>query len=145
MPVENVEPEVAVETAANTVEVETFEFKLSTPVVVAKAAAADAIEVIAFPGSKPAVNDAAVSVDDDLLDLGELSFDDTMVTNDAEEESEYKPHTGNECDTKLDLATAYEAMGDVVEAIEILDEVIAEGSASQVETAQQLKKTWQAS
>ena len=145
VPVENVEPEVAVETAANTVEVETFEFKLSTPVVVAKAAAADAIEVIAFPGSKPAVTDAAVSVDDDLLDLGELSFDDTMVTNDAEEESEYKPHTGNECDTKLDLATAYEAMGDVVEAIEILDEVIAEGSASQAETAQQLKKTWQAS
>ena len=69
-----------------------------------------------------------------------------MLTGENEEgESEYKPRTGNECDTKLDLATAYEAMGDVVEAIEILDEVIAEGSPEQVETAQRLKETWQAS
>ena len=68
-----------------------------------------------------------------------------MLSDEAEEESPDKPRTGNECDTKLDLATAYEAMGDVVEAIEILDEVIAEGSPSQIETAQRLKETWQAS
>lgn len=134
------ETTTAAPVADNKEEIETFDFKFSTPVA---EKAADTIEVIAFPGSKPAVNDAVEVVDDDVLDLDDLSFEDTVVADDAEEESEYKPRTGNECDTKLDLATAYEAMGDVVEAIEILDEVIAEGSPSQIETAQLLKKTWQ--
>jgi FimV-like protein len=91
------------------------------------------------------VKSEPVAEEDDLMDLGDLSFDDTMLADDAEEESPYKPRTGNECDTKLDLATAYEAMGDVTEAIEILDEVIAEGTPAQVETAQRLKQTWQSS
>ncbi len=91
----------------------------------------------------------AAAADEDMeLDISDLSFDDTMMTEEGEggeERSGYKLRTGNECDTKLDLATAYEAMGDVAEAIEILDEVIAEGSPAQVEAAQRLKQTWQSS
>lgn len=132
---------IAVPITAKAEALETFDFKPGAPADIA----VESIEVIAFPVSKPAQSDAAESADDDLLDLGDLSFDDTMVIDDTEEQSDYKPRTGNECDTKLDLATAYEAMGDVAEAIEILDEVIAEGSAAQVETAIQLKKTWQSS
>ncbi len=137
------ETESVAPVAAEPEEVETFDFKLSTPVAAApKPAPApepESIEVIAFPGAK---KESVPEEDDISLDLGDLSFDDTMVTDD-DEPSEYKPRTGNECDTKLDLATAYEAMGDVTEAIEILDEVIAEGSPAQVETAQRLKETWQ--
>jgi pilus assembly protein FimV len=131
--------------------IESFDFKLSTPAAAPApepaAAKPDALEVIAFPGAstKPAAAPAPAAEEDLSLELGDLSFDDTMLTDESAGESEYKPRTGNECDTKLDLATAYEAMGDVVEAIEILDEVIAEGSPEQVETAQRLKETWQAS
>ncbi|MGV3592122.1 MAG: FimV/HubP family polar landmark protein [Gammaproteobacteria bacterium] len=133
--------------------VETFDFRLSTPAPAAVSEpaapavseAAEPLEVISFPGSASAPAASAVQGDDLPLELGDLSFDDTTLLGDDEEESPYKPRTGNECDTKLDLATAYEAMGDVVEAIEILDEVIAEGSPSQIETAQRLKDSWQAS
>jgi pilus assembly protein FimV len=126
-------------------EIETFNFTPVAPVLAPEpevATAAEPVEVIAFPGAS---STPATLLDDDLsLELGDLSFDDTTLVDDEEEDSPYKPRTGNECDTKLDLATAYEAMGDVVEAIEILDEVIAEGSPEQVETAQRLKDTWQA-
>lgn len=130
--------------------IETFDFRLSTPAPASEPAAsaaseaAEPLEVIAFPGSTSAPAASPLLGDDLPLELGDLSFDDTTLLDD-EEESPYKPRTGNECDTKLDLATAYEAMGDVVEAIEILDEVIAEGSPSQIETAQRLKDSWQAS
>lgn len=130
--------------------IETFDFRLNTsapasePSASAASEAAEPLEVIAFPGSASAPAASPLLGDDLPLELGDLSFDDTTLLDD-EEESPYKPRTGNECDTKLDLATAYEAMGDVVEAIEILDEVIAEGSPSQIETAQRLKDSWQAS
>ena len=129
--------------------IEGVDFKLGKPVVAAPpertVAAPDAMEVIAFPGAA-AKKDAPPAPEEDIsLELGDLSFDDTTLPDENEDESPYKPRAGNECDTKLDLATAYEAMGDVVEAIEILDEVIAEGSPAQVETAQRLKETWQAS
>jgi FimV-like protein len=142
--------------------IESFDFKLSTPAPVpqpepAATVTSEAVEVIAFPGAVanppvpvpvpvPAPAQAPAAPEEDLsLELGDLSFDDTMLSDESEVESDYKPRSGNECDTKLDLATAYEAMGDVVEAIEILDVVIAEGSPEQVETAQRLKETWQAS
>ncbi len=140
------EVEAAAPVAVEEVEVETFEFKPSAPVAEPPAAkvvaAPEALEVIAFPGTPTAKKEPAPEEDDISLDLGDLSFDDTMVTDD-DEPSQYTPRTGNECDTKLDLATAYEAMGDVTEAIEILDEVIADGTPAQVETAQRLKETWQ--
>ncbi|HEY0960937.1 MAG TPA: FimV/HubP family polar landmark protein, partial [Pseudomonadales bacterium] len=129
--------------------IETFDFRLNTPVPEAsqeRAAPSEVapLEVIAFPGAASTPASTAAQGDDLPFELGDLSFDDTTLIDD-EEESPYKPRTGNECDTKLDLATAYEAMGDVAEAIEILDEVIAEGSPVQIETAQRLKDNWQAS
>lgn len=143
------EAEAVVKAAAPKADIETFDFKLSKPVAekpasVPAPAATETLEVVNFPGSTPVKKEAAPQTDDDLsLDLGDLSFDDTMVSDEDAESSEYKPRAGNECDTKLDLATAYEAMGDVSEAIEILDEVIAEGTPAQIETAQRLKQTWQ--
>ncbi|MDH2918764.1 MAG: hypothetical protein PXX73_06190, partial [Sideroxydans sp.] len=44
----------------------------------------------------------------------------------------------NEVATKLDLAKAYQEMGDNVGAREILDEVMREGNAAQRDTAQML-------
>ena len=44
----------------------------------------------------------------------------------------------NEVATKLDLAKAYQEMGDTVGAREILDEVMREGNAAQRDTAQAL-------
>lgn len=46
-------------------------------------------------------------------------------------------------DSRLDLAVAYQAMGDVAGAIDILDEVIAVGDPLQVEEARHLKAKWQ--
>lgn len=145
--------ETAAPAAAAVEKIESFDFKLSTPAPApqpepAAATKPETLEFIAFPGAAKTPS-AAAPEEDISLELGDLSFDDTMLGDESETESEteseYKPRTGNECDTKLDLATAYEAMGDVVEAIEILDEVINEGSPEQVETAQRLKETWQAS
>ena len=83
---------------------------------------------------------------EDSFELDDVSFEDTMVPTDEEEdgyESENSDSKGDENSTKLDLAVAYEAMGDVDGAIEILDEVIAEGSEDQVEHARSLKAQWQ--
>src|SRR5690606_7021293 len=123
----------------------------------AEAAGQDDVEAISFsstpvlqesappePGPEPTQQEAAEAIE---FDLGNLTFDDSMLPEAEDEdegEAQYQPRTGqDECDTKLDLATAYEAMGDVADAIEILDEVIAEGNPSQVETAKRLKQSWQ--
>lgn len=114
------------------------------------AAAADAEEEVeSFEFTLRDTPDSAGSKSIDLGsdadgDLGSLNFDDTMLSDEDEDESPYKSRSGmDECDTKLDLATAYEAMGDVSEAIEILDEVIADGNPGQVEMARRLKQSWQ--
>jgi FimV-like protein len=119
-------------------QVETFDFRLDAmPVNEDAAAAALAESDAGLPES------VALEIDPDA-DLAELSFDDTMLSDEDDAESPYKSRSGmDECDTKLDLATAYEAMGDVDDAIEILNEVIAEGNPGQVELAQRLKQSWQ--
>jgi pilus assembly protein FimV len=62
--------------------------------------------------------------------------------NEAMEEdppaSEFDIDTSNEVDTKLDLANAYEEMGDFEGARELLQEVLKEGNASQRETARNM-------
>ncbi len=74
----------------------------------------------------------------------DLAFDDTFVADAAEEDSSYMPSMPNNAqDAKLDLAVAYEAMGDIDGAIEILDEVIDAGTAEQVAEAERLKAKWQ--
>ena len=93
-------------------------------------------------------SDTAVS-DDHEFDLGEISLDDSLFEIDDEDEAQ---ETGeepisdrDEASTKLDLAVAYEAMGDLDGAKEILNEVVAEGNAEQIAEANKLLQKWSAS
>jgi pilus assembly protein FimV len=120
-------------------EVETLAFSLEPKPVAsvpeAPAAAAEpALETFEF---KPAASA-------DSFDPDSISFDEDDAMQADEAESAYTQRNNmDECDTKLDLAVAYEAMGDVEGAIEILDEVIADGKPAQIEEAKRLKTTWQ--
>jgi pilus assembly protein FimV len=82
------------------------------------------------------------------LDVGEpLSGDDSDATHrrtiagDDVGLSELEPVTMSEVGTKLDLARAYMDMGDPDGARSILDEVLAEGNASQKQEAQRLMES----
>ncbi len=66
--------------------------------------------------------------DSELVSLGELDVD-LSISED----------TPDEVSTKLDLARAYIEMGDKEGAVDILDEVLSEGDASQKEEAQKIK------
>jgi FimV-like protein len=133
-------------------EIETFEFRLAAkapvlePAVVPTSRTAD-VETIAF--NTTSAHTTELTEDD--LDLDITGFDDTDLRLDDDgldddQQSAYQPRTNmDECDTKLDLAVAYEAMGDIDGAIEILDEVIAEGKPAQIEAAQRFKTQWQES
>lgn len=133
------EPVAEPASAAAEPELESFTFNLEPAAVAAPAestaaAAEPEIETFEF---KPAASG-------DSFDLGSLTFDESDAKRADDEESAYTPRTNmDECDTKLDLAVAYEAMGDIDGAVEILDEVIAEGKPAQVEEAQRLKAKWQ--
>jgi FimV-like protein len=122
---------------------EVFEFTL-------KKDAAPAAEVVAEEPEHEfetfAFNPTSSKSDDSGMDLASFTFDENDARLASEGESEYKPRSNmDECDTKLDLAVAYEAMGDVEGAVEILDEIIAEGKPAQVDEAQRLKIKWQES
>jgi pilus assembly protein FimV len=77
--------------------------------------------------------------DIDILDLSDIEIDDSLFDAD-EDDAGYTPQ--DESATKLDLAVAYEAMGDLDGAREILNEVIAEGSEHQVTRAKELLEKW---
>jgi FimV-like protein len=145
----------AAESALDEVE---FEFDLSEEEPEAAQAASEVPEAFEFkvaPVSAPSVAQSEPALEletfefipsdnDDGFDFGSLSFDEDDAKAADAKESVYTPRTNiDECDTKIDLAVAYEAMGDVDGAIEILDEVIAEGKPAQIEEAQQLKAKWQ--
>lgn len=137
-------------------EVETFAFSLSGEKPDQEQSVEETpdeeVEVISFdPVDQEDDTLAAGSEDDSGADesideIEEIAFDDTTLHGDDEEESVYTPRTNmDECDTKLDLAVAYEAMGDLEGAIEILEEVIADGNEKQVGQAEKLKTQWQGS
>jgi pilus assembly protein FimV len=122
-------------------ELETLSFSLDpAPADAAEEApAVEAEPVIETFEFKPAASSGGGG-----FDLGSLSFDENDAREADEAESPYTPRSNmDECDTKLDLAVAYEAMGDIDGAVEILDEVIAEGKPAQVEEAKRLKTKWQ--
>nr|WP_314857973.1 FimV/HubP family polar landmark protein [uncultured Undibacterium sp.] len=81
------------------------------------------------------------SVSQDLLsidqDLGISTSGDSEQAGDAEDSSPYNA----EMATKLDLAVAYQEIGDKEGARELLDEVIKGGSNEQVERAKQMLET----
>ena len=115
-------------------EVETFDFDLvgddSADENDPLAAALDEVDA----ESEAAGNDE----DDDILDLGDIEIDDSMFDTDDDSGSGAR----DESSTKLDLAVAYEAMGDLDGAREILNEVIAEGSEDQAARAKELLEKW---
>jgi pilus assembly protein FimV len=69
------------------------------------------------------------------FDLSNISFDMDSPTH---EPSQNMADSSSEVATKLDLATAYQEMGDAVGAREILEEVLREGNAEQRSAAQAL-------
>ena len=117
-------PEAVAEVSGGiTDDIETFDFQLSEP---------DAEHEIAANDS-PAEREFS----DEELQFSALLLDD-------EEEGDFQASGPmNECDTKLDLAVAYEAMGDIKGAVEILGEVIADGDSAQIAEAIRLKGLWQ--
>ena len=117
---------------------EPFAFR-PDPAPIAAASAAPA-----KPAAEPEIETVEVKSVAGGLDLGSLSFDEDDARQADETESSYNSRSSmDDCDTKLDLAVAYEAMGDVDGAIEILEEVIVEGKPAQVDEARRLKAKWQ--
>jgi len=85
-------------------------------------------------------NDVAEEIaadSDDELDLDSIEIDDSLFDSDEVAEG-----ARDEASTKLDLAVAYEAMGDMDGAREILQEVMAEGNDSQKAEAEKLMEKW---
>jgi pilus assembly protein FimV len=129
---------------------ESFEFTLTTaPEALAEQApveAADDLESFDFQLSDAsgAEQDHTTMAND--IDKSNLADDDsafnTLLLDEDEGDFEASAPL-NECDTKLDLAVAYEAMGDIEGAIEILDEVVADGDDAQIAEANRLKGLWQ--
>jgi pilus assembly protein FimV len=78
-------------------------------------------------------------IEDNDMDLSDIEIDDNLFDAD-EDDAGYISQ--DESATKLDLAVAYEAMGDLDGAREILNEVIAEGSEHQVTRAKELLEKW---
>ncbi len=76
--------------------------------------------------------------EEDLEDLGFLSDEDEVEIESVGEIEEVEMLSDDETATKLELAYAYQKMGDTEGAEEILQEVIKEGSKDQVEEAKNL-------
>ena len=88
--------------------------------------------------SEDGINEDAES-EDDLDDLGFLSDNDEVEIESVDEIEEVGLLSSNdETATKLELAYAYQKMGDIEGSKEILQEVIKEGNDEQVKEATQL-------
>jgi pilus assembly protein FimV len=91
-----------------------------------------------FPAEKTAVKPAPEPLTADLSGIS-LNFDDEPVASaPTASSSEGSDDQFQEVATKLDLAKAYQEMGDSSGAREILDEVLREGNAEQRRAAQDL-------
>ena len=108
--------------------------------------AEDKPEVFEFTLPRLEDLDSDGSVDGDAASgdaLEVLGFDEDSVSFDADEESSDLSGPQDTHDARLDLAVAYEAMGDIDGAVEILEEVIASGKSAQITEAKRLKQKWQ--
>ncbi|MES2625760.1 MAG: FimV/HubP family polar landmark protein [Pseudomonadota bacterium] len=132
---------------------ESFEFTLTTaPEALAEKidAQAEDIESFDFQLSSPSDDDVsdAIEADTKVETVAKVELNDEELLLNAllldEEDSDFHANAPmNECDTKLDLAVAYEAMGDIEGAVEILNEVLADGDKAQIAEANRLKGLWQ--
>jgi len=111
--------------------------RVPTPAVVAPAAPAED-NTMTFTLDFPTESKPKVAPARDLgLDEITLNLDKTM-SNSAASATALKDDLWQEVATKLDLAKAYQEMGDVAGAREILDEVLRDGDDQQRENAQTL-------
>ncbi|MCP4127977.1 MAG: FimV family protein [Gammaproteobacteria bacterium] len=93
--------------------------------------------VIDFPEAD--AGKAEFELDDPLAELDEA--EDIDAAEDMEVDISVDDDMQDEVKTKLDLARAYAEMGDKDGAVDILDEVLAEGDESQKMEAQQIKES----
>jgi len=87
----------------------------------------------------------APAEDDFSDDFDPDNIDSSLFEQDDDESAEAPITDRDESSTKLDLAVAYEAMGDMEGAKEILKEVIAEGNENQIAEAKKLLEKWESS
>ncbi|MEJ1959276.1 MAG: FimV/HubP family polar landmark protein [Nitrosomonadales bacterium] len=107
---------VAAEVPAGTEEANLFELNFPTDEV-------DFVEESPVPSASPAAKEAGA------IDLSEINLNlDTPALQPAEEVKDAHWH---DVATKLDLARAYQEMGDASGAREIVEEVLNEGDAQQ--------------
>ncbi|MBL4820492.1 MAG: hypothetical protein JKY98_05805 [Gammaproteobacteria bacterium] len=99
----------------------------------------DAIEKI-YENDVTATPGTASKADNELDYLEFLAADADLVTEGTEEEFDFLSDD-DEAATKLDLAYAYQKMGDVDGAREILEEVVTEGNKAQATEAKSLLET----
>ena len=122
--------------------VEEFETEEAEPAEVAEIVIGDEIEFgIDIDGESEKAVAASNASDDDLTsddDLNFLSDDDVEIQSVDEVEEVSTLSDDDETATKLELAYAYQKMGDREGATEILQEVIKEGSEEQAEEASKL-------
>jgi pilus assembly protein FimV len=120
-----------------------FDVTATHPRVPTQAAAAPAAPAeettMAFTLDFPTENKPKVAPARDLgLDEITLNLDKTGSTTATSSAAALKDDLWQEVATKLDLAKAYQEMGDVAGAREILDEVLRDGDAQQRDSAQTL-------
>jgi pilus assembly protein FimV len=108
------------------------------------AAALNEIDAEADQGSDGESGDESPENEDDL-GLGNIDIDDSLFETSENDEVAEPITDRDESSTKLDLAVAYEAMGDIEGAREILNEVIDEGNDGQVAEAKKLQEKWEQS
>ncbi|MFT4862381.1 MAG: pilus assembly protein FimV [Pseudohongiellaceae bacterium] len=98
-----------------------------------------------LPASQPVTASDGSSLDDDdlnfLTDDDDEKIDVSAISIDDNDDDTYAMSDEDETATKLELAYAYQKMGDAEGAKEILQEVIREGTESQVKEANVLIKT----
>ncbi|MDG2176201.1 MAG: FimV/HubP family polar landmark protein [Gammaproteobacteria bacterium] len=104
-----------------------------------------ALEEIDAEAEQETDSDDSSADDDGDLDFGNIDIDDSLSEEKASEEVVEPITDRDESSTKLDLAVAYEAMGDLDGANEILNEVIKEGNEEQIAEAKKLLEKWEQS
>jgi len=125
-------------------EVEAFEFTPQAPISTVGVDTDDVVESDSYEPEVEVISfDTSVPPAPASTDVEELIFDDSMLADEEDDDQHYMSRDGKDAiDRQLDLATAFEAMGDLDDALEILEEVIAEGSPAQVELAKRLQQSW---
>ncbi|MEI7843405.1 MAG: FimV/HubP family polar landmark protein [Gallionellaceae bacterium] len=114
------------------------------PAAVESAPVADVDQGMAFTLDIPTETKSAEAIKPAAMDIGlseiSLNLDEPAVVDSTTASSEAKGEQWQEVATKLDLAKAYQEMGDQDGAREILEEVVRDGDEQQRETAESLLK-----